>query len=303
MSDTSIFRMPDMPLTIRPLTTQQSTHLNASFPDLPKSPAQCITCKGRKTYRWYAPGTRDPQSIVTYECNCRDQFTAHRVMLNSGIPETYQRLAWADFEKLPDDAIALVNDYVGHAEGYVSAGYGVILHGTMGSGKTLLLYLLIKALMIEGIDVYGASFSTVLDTFGNSWTDREERAHFNRQIRNAGVLLVDDVGRERHQKAVLSKEERAATGATSGVTRQVSNHAESVLEEVIRHRVSRSMPTLITTNLTLDEIAQGYGGNTMSLLHERSTTVEFRSPDFRNRQRERITFEVRNGLTRPIVFG
>src|SRR5690606_38450368 len=110
-----------------------------------------------------------------------------------------------------------------------------------------------------------------------------EKAWFHRRIKNADVLVMDDVGRE-HQ----------------GRTR--SGLPESTFDEVLRHRVAAGTPTIITTNLDMQALQEGYGGNVMSLLHERSTTYRFTGADFRDTARVRLVDEVEMGLTRPVVL-
>jgi len=75
------------------------------------------------------------------------------------------------------------------------------------------------------------------------------------------------------------------------------------MDEVLRHRVANSLPTIITTNLSMDDLTRNYGSNVMSLLHERSTTYRFTGDDFRDQARYRLDDEVRQGLTRPVVTG
>jgi DNA replication protein DnaC len=285
VTDTTIYRLPPLPPTIRPLTTEQTRSLRERFPGLPTGPDQCITCKGRRTFRWYTPGVaRSLESVVDYECPCEEQFILHRTLLNSGIKETYQRLGWADFERLPDSVATAVADYLEHFEAYVDAGFGLVLWGPKGTGKTLLAYLMVKELLAKGVGVYATTFAEMIDTFAGGWRDKDERAWFNRRVRDASALFIDDLGRERNKG--------------------LGSVGENMLEEVTRHRVGRSKPMFITTNPRPSEVEALYGGHVISLLHECSTTIEFTGNDWRlDRATDRLRFEVANRLTRPIVLG
>lgn len=277
-------RLPPPPRGVRALSNEQAQWVQSRFPSLPKSPDQCPTCFGRKTFRWYAKdanGVRTPE-VVQYECPCRDQWVANRVLHYAGVGLVFQRYDWDDLIYKPEQAWAETMNYIEHGSGYVSNGFGLIYWGDRGNGKTLLANLLIKALLAEGHDCYVTSFTEMLDTFAGGWRDKDERTWFNRRVRNAGVLLIDDIGRERNKGH-----------GTLG---------ETTLEEVIRHRVAQAMPTLLTTNLDPDKIAGGYGGHTMSLLAERATMCHFEGVDRRAEMKTRFDNEVKAGLSRPVVF-
>jgi DNA replication protein DnaC len=274
--------LPPIPPQIRLLRNDEVERLRKRYPRLPSSPAHCPTCKGTGEFRWWV-GRSEDRHVETYRCNCVDQWTLFLYLLNANIGPTYQRLSWADVATEPG-AVEKVMDYLDNAAAYVQAGCGLILYGEMGTGKTLLETLMLKHLLGMGYDGYFTTFSEMIDTYTGGWHDAEEKAWFHRRIKNAQVLGMDDVGREYQG-------------------RKQSGLPESTFDEVLRHRVAASTPTIITTNLTLDRLQEGYGGNVMSLLHERSTTYRFTGSDFRDNARMRLDEEVRLGLTRPVMIG
>lgn len=270
--------LPQVPPQIRHLTTEQSRHLNLIVP--PSARKTCVTCLGEREFLWYTKD-RDPESLDTYTCSCDDQFLLYRRFLHCGVNLTYQRLGWDDFTYIPSDAVEFAGDYLEHSDRYVSAGMGVLLWGDRGNGKTMLSMLMAKRLIAQGMDCYANTFAGLIDAFAEGWRGKEERQWFNRRVRNAEVLFVDDVGRERNK----------GTGTVG----------ESALEEVLRYRASQSMPTVITTNENPENFANGYGGHVMSLLSERSLDFHFVGQDRREQMRERSKDEIRNNVTRPIM--
>lgn len=273
--------LPPLPAKVGTLTTEQSNRLRLTFPGLP-SVKNCITCRGTKTFRWYAPiSERDPGQVGEYACNCEDQYVLHRRFLHAGIHENFQRLGWADFEHIPDEAIEMATEYLDHADAFVSAGFGLVIWGDKGNGKTLLSNLILKELVALGFDCYANTFSSMIDTFADGWRDKDDRKWFSRRVRNADVLLIDDLFRERNKG--------------------VGSVGENALEETLRHRVSRSKPTIITMNPDPAEIEKGYGSHTVSLLAERARVYAFHGPDRRAEMNERFRREILSGLTRPIV--
>jgi DNA replication protein DnaC len=281
-----------LPSGIRLLTDAESSRLKALNPNVPASPRSCVTCKGSGTFMWWAGPNPDQWEPTEYECPCNDQWILHRHLLHSGVGLTYQRIGWGDVQ-VESGAREKVGSYLDSAGAYLQAGCGLILHGSKGAGKTMLATLVLKRLLADGHEGYFTTFSEMVDTFMAGWRDPEEKRHFHRRIKNAEVLVVDDVGREFKQRRFVKGE---------GMIEYETASSEATFDEVLRHRVAASKPTIITTNKSITELETGYGGNILSLLRERSTTYRFTGQDFRDNARMRLDEEVRLGLTRPVVI-
>ncbi len=283
MSDTSNFALPTLPPAIRPLTTLQSRSLDARYPTSRQTLDNCITCNGAKTFQWFAPGSRT--EVVTYDCPCRDQFLLSRWLWNSGIMKRYQRLGWADFTSLPDSTATQVAEYISQVERYSRAGLGLVLYGPRGTGKTLLSNLVLKEIISKGHDCYATTFPQMIDSFAEGWTSPEQKRWFNQRLRDARMLLIDDLGREH-----------------KGRERANSSVGETMLENVLRHRVASSLPTIVTSNQTPEELTVAYGGHTESLLSECSIQVLVPGADSRESIRSREAGYLGRGLDRPVVI-
>lgn len=277
------------PQGIRLLLNPELADLVQMNPGLPL-PTNCITCRGEKTFRYRAPD--DYEGIAEYECNCNEQWALHVYLLHCGIEKTYQRLSWRDVDAEPG-AVMRARDYADLADIYVDAGFNMIFHGQMGAGKTLLAVLVLKHLLGLGIEGYFVPFQRMVRHATEGWRDPERAQWFRRRIENVSVLVLDDVGKEHTSKEV----------GEDGKRREVSTSVtEKTFDAVLRHRVAASKPTILTTNLDLDQLKASYGTNVFSLLEERASTYRFVGENFRTRQRERVNFEMDNRLTRPIVL-
>lgn len=288
--------LPPLPRGVHTLTNEESSRLKAADPTLTAAPSQkhCVTCRGAGEFKWWSRGD-GPKTVEAYECPCRDQWLLHRFLLNSGLGLLYQRLGWDDATATQPNAIERVRDYIEHAEAYVANGVGMIFHGNVGSGKTLLATLLLKHLLGEGIDGYFTTMEAMSTMLTSSWHSEDERIYFFRKVKNAGLLVIDDPGQEHHQKVRKVEEGKSAKASTAV--------AETAINDVVRHRVSHSKPTIITTNLTIAKLEVDYGSNLISLLQERSVAVEFKVADFRDQSRVRLHEEIQQGLQRPLVIG
>lgn len=273
-----MLRLPPLPPAIQSLTDPDSQRLDALHNrTLPRTLSECVTCRGKKMFLW-----RDPQGQpAQYECPCADQRILNRFLLYCNIPLTYQQYSWVDATNVEAGAMTEVIDYAAMSEPYLAAGIGLILHGTGGTGKTLVATLLLKQLISKGQKGYFCTFNELLSSFTAGWRDPEDKKFFISNIKNSPFLVLDDVGKEMKGRSDLT---------------------EALMDEVLRHRVASLKPTILTTNYNFETLKAGYGTGVMSLLSERSISYEFTSQDFRPQVQQRVLYEARNGLTRPVVL-
>lgn len=110
--------------------------------------------------------------------------------------------------------------------------------------------------------------------------DKTEQRIFANRFKNSDVLLLDEFGRS---------------------TRVNSQLPETTFNHILRTRVQDARPTFLTTNMSVDELHQGYGSSSLSMLTELSMFHEFTGEDFRPLSRKRTIDEVESGETRPIT--
>lgn len=302
MSSAGLCRLPDLPDGIRILTNEESERLRAFHPKAPAHPKNCPTCEGTRRFRWYLPeGERlelaDENGVVEYQCECEDQLILHRYLLWSGIGTAYQRLRWRDASGTEQGAISAAQSWLSDADGNVRQGFGMLMTGNKGSGKTLLSLLMLKRLLAMGYDGYFTTFSDLITMLLKGWRSDAEMRWYHAMCRNATVLVVDDVGREVKQRRMVKTEER------TGMVDYDTASAEFALESVLRHRIAMALPTIITTNLTVEQMRQHYGDHLKSLLTESTQQYQFVGSDFRPSALNRGQTEKNLGLRRPLVIG
>lgn len=257
-------------LRTRFLTPDDATRLYSDHPNIDPDPdTYCPTCQKSGEFFW---------QNEFHKCDCEMQLQLHKHYLVAGIGVTYQRLDWADYQGDPA-AEAMVRKYLEAHANMVSRGTGFILSGTYGTGKTLLMTLLLKELVKLGYSCYSTTFASMIEMFTAGWRSPEDQRHFQRKIMQSEVLLLDDLGREMKTKTKLS---------------------ETTFDDVLRTRVQGGRPTLITTNMDPAQLSTGYGGAILSLLSEVCIRYEMKGSDFRPRSSERSQDELLRGEVRPI---
>lgn len=268
------------PPTVRPIHDVDLERLCARDPQVRKRLSTCLTCGGKGTFRWKDPQTGEP---TDWTCACDEQLLLHLFLLNAGIDLRYQKLGWGDLVGTPKPVTKAIRDYVDNINAFAAAGVGMVLYGGRGTGKTLLSTLLLRRLLAAGIDGFTATWQEIIAFYSQGWRDEEAQRWFDRRVRRAGVLVIDDLGKEH------------------GVGRS-AEVVEAAFDHILRSRVASCRPTILTTNKTLDEIGQAYSAGALSLLDECSITVEFQGTDFRPQQSTRSVDESRQGLIRPVVI-
>lgn len=269
-------RLEPNPPHIRLISDEDRDRLLIRHPDLPRSIEGCITCRGEKKFRWYAE-----DEIVDYECDCFGQYALCLWLLHAGVDMHYQRLSQRDVVGVPQAALDRVSAYQADAEVYAQMGMGLVLRGIRGGGKTMLATLLLKQLLADGMDGYFTTFERLLNLHTKGWRDDDAAVWFERRVCSAGVLVVDDMGRENEGRSAVS---------------------ESAWDHVLRTRVAAQRPTIVTTNKTMEEMTQIYSPNSISLLSGCAEVIDFLGEDFRAQHLERTRFEIKSGLRRPVVL-
>jgi len=165
---------------------------------------------------------------------------------------------------------AVTSDKVIRAEGKQTCGLGLMLYGLPGRGKTTMANTLIQEVLrkaspeILGMEpgktvsrpCYFITYNGLLDLKGAIMEDHEsdDELLYNGILGeayddayNVRVLVLDDVGKE-HASA--------------------SGWQKNMLHHVLRTRFNNGLPTIVTTNIKMDDWEAHYGSATQSFVHE-----------------------------------
>jgi hypothetical protein len=200
-----------------------------------------------------------------------------RQYLAANIGDQYQRLGLGDWRG-PETVRADLQHYLDKWPSVRQHGMGLELASKrLGTGKTFLACAVGKELIKQGVRVFFTPFIDVIDKLSH---DTDERAPLERRLKETTVLILDEV--------------------IPPFTQAQGQLFARQLELVVRHRQNFNMPTIMTTNLEQDELAEIYP-RTYSLLAAKQFRVALEGPDVRQDWIERENQElVLNDETRPI---
>lgn len=146
-----------------------------------------------------------------------------------------------------------------YAQNFTPEAQGLFMYGKTGLGKTHLSLAIANVVIDRGYDVYYGSVQTIMDKL--------EAEHFGRlpkedsikdDILNCDLLIIDDLG-----------------------TEFSTQYTNAELYNVINTRILSSLPTIISTNLEISEIADRYTQRVASRIIGSSVAVYFCGKDIR----------------------
>jgi DNA replication protein DnaC len=178
---------------------------------------------------------------------------------------------WHDkeFEDFTGDReiLKFIEEYVDEVENNISQSRGVLLTGTLGTGKTMLMNLSFKRFLKANKNVYITSFPNLVSQYTKNWRGEGILS----TLMNAPFLGIDDIGKT-FEGTQVSKDLTCAA-----------------LDYILRYRVQSCRPTWLTANIPAHEFKTQYTPAIASLLSEGCILAELNGAD----QREKMFITVK----------
>lgn len=205
----------------------------------------CGICNTRKQTPITLNGKR-----YRVSCACRHESEAWNVRNDEKSRRASTKATRISFDE--DDgsnpSVGTVRMYADGFEHIAKDGGGLILYGATGSGKTWACECLMNDLISRGISVLMRNVPEMVQKadIEGRWID---------QVIACKLLILDDLGAERDTK-----------------------YAQEIVYEAINSRYSRGKPTVVTTNMTYEQMLNCEDVTSQRIygrLIERSTPVDF----------------------------
>lgn len=253
-------------------------HVSESFPERPGWHEEPGYCPEHGRYR--AIYTRIAQRWVGGLCPLcleaerervqqqdRERQQALRVqaaLRRSGIPERYLEASFEGFEAVTEQAQRVrerCHRYAATFRERFEVGTNLVLIGGAGTGKTHLACAIARHVMIE--HRYQAIYSTVTNAV------RQVRRTYDQDSEETEIQVIDRLA----GVPLLVLDE---VGVQSG-----SDHEHAVLFEVLDRRYADVRPTILVSNLTLEELGQVLGERALDRLLEEGAALTCEWPSYR----------------------
>jgi DNA replication protein DnaC len=249
--------------------------------------ARCPRCGGRGVYR---------QALLAYDgddlqetdqplsCDCRGR--PAELWRQANLPDgrfgglTLADLDWSCLR--PPEVVGAVRDYAEHLEAWLAEGMGLTLTGNVGTGKTHVALGLVKLACGLGIEARFLTMAELLAAIKATY-DRERQVPHRRgrsgaageaelldELADLPLLALDDLGSENPTHWVRDR-----------------------LYTLINSRYLSQRPTIVTTNLSLEALADRLGERTVSRLWGVSLVINFGGADYREQVKRESLARVR----------
>ncbi len=225
----------------------------------------CPICGGVGWLRRDLP-VNDPNFGQLVRCVCKENElnrNAREGMYRDSNLETFKEMTFNSFSVqgrlgLGDEQIHSLQYALSQAQKFAASPRGwLVLMGTYGCGKTHLAAAIANACVEFGMTTSFLTVPDLMDWLRNSFdskdTSFEERFD---QIRNVGLLVLDDLG-----------------------TQNATKWANEKLFQIIDYRYVRKLPLVVTTNLTLEDMDDRIRSRLQD--PDLCTRVRISAPDYR----------------------
>lgn len=197
----------------------------------------CSICHQKTETRIKYP-FNDEERVVRCRCGCKTDYD--RMKERQAAEETERRRGicfsetnMSNWNFANDDgknqrlSEAMMN-YVKHFPEFKKDGKGLLLYGTVGTGKTYYAACVANALIDEGYRVLMTNFARLTNQIQGTFDGKQK---YIDDLSNYTLLIIDDLGAERQ-----------------------SEFMQEMVFNIIDSRYRSGLPFIITTNLTAEEI-------------------------------------------------
>ena len=181
----------------------------------------------------------------------RRTFLSKEALSLMGIPVMYQGLTWENYNFPSKPLEKLLKGYTEHCDEMFKDTVNLLLFGSNGVGKTYISSIILQY-------CYSYYYSTRLITF-KELVSKVFKGEDIDEFLNAEFLVIDELGAEVSLKSDAEK---------------------SLLEDFLKQRFTKGYPTIICSNLRLEQLKSRYGNTFYSMLSE-FVKVEIESSDGR----------------------
>jgi DNA replication protein DnaC len=200
------------------------------------------------------------------ECECSKKATIEIKMRASNIPSLYMDMSFENFHDQELVELKKVKKYVDKFEEMKKDGIGIYFQGPSGTGKTLFLCCIIRGVIEKGYFGYYEYMGDIIDNIINLPFDEKEEYKDN--ISTYSLMAIDEIDKK------ITSEKKVA---------------ETIFSDLIRHRLSNNLPTLLSSNCPINKLESLYDKSLVSTIREKLVPITLVSDDYRENLAKQIS--------------
>lgn len=157
----------------------------------------------------------------------------------------------------------LLKNIIEYANEFSEKSDSIFMRGNTGLGKTFLCSCIAKRVIEKG---YSVIFRSILKVFEDALAEHYGRKEGNTldELNSADLVILDDLGSE------------------------YSNQSDPILYRILNDRINLRKPTIITSNMTVQQLNSRYNERIISRLFGEFETYIFVGNDIRLEKRENV---------------
>lgn len=204
----------------------------------------------------------EKRAAMEYE----EQQAVLRMYEKARLPIRYRNSGFKNFttsSKLQTAALNVAQQFRSEFDDAMQSGRFLIFQGPPGTGKTHLALAVLRNLLHDGYSCRYYSAIDVIRFMREGWRRDSERSELQAldELTRLHLLVIDEIGV------------------------QFSTDAERIqLFDILNRRYADLRPTILITNLTLNEIQETLGERVFDRFREVATVVTFDWPSFRGKR-------------------
>jgi len=254
-------------ITENKMLTQDTTSLTLSLQPAWQWPRNQLLAG-----RWMSANCTACQELDDVDSLCRWCSNQLHLRPHAGGIENWQRYAESDLVSLDwtrfsAEQVTAIQGYAEHISDHIDAGWGLILSGNNGCGKTHVAVGLAVVALGIGAEAYATTLGELLLSVRNSWqpqTDQSE-AKLMQRVCTTDLLILDDLGMEKP-----------------------TDWARDRLAHIVNSRYASTKATIVTTNLQMEQLEERWSARVMSRLYGTAQAVGLHDvPDYRRTLRQK----------------
>lgn len=220
----------------------------------PRYTSGCETCRG-----------------TDRTCECHMILRRAMAAYEACIPQDFWEVKPGDVIHNTSAFTDLIQPYVEKLAKALRGGYGLLLIGDNGVGKTMLLsYVLVEAIRKARTTYY--TTMPQLDWNIKRGFNEKNIATRLQWMLTSDFLVIDELGKERKKRD--------------------SQFSDQQIERILKQRFDDSQPVLIGSNMDIDGLARAYGSTVGSILRGKYQMAQLEPGDFRDKLRQKMTKEM-----------
>ncbi|MGW8178189.1 MAG: ATP-binding protein [bacterium] len=210
------------------------------------------------------------------DCVCTSDFAFSVEAFEACIPRDFWRTRAEDVEYNRDAFEAFVLPYTRKLTTALRRGYGLLLSGPNGVGKTMFMSFVLSCAIRRGRSVYYTTMLQLDHHIKQGFRDHEAQQRLEWML-TSDFLGLDEMG----------KEQLKASDQPSFIRSQV--------ERILKHRFDESKPVILATNLSATALGNSYGNTIKSIITGKHQTVVMEPGDIREMLADRMADDMGYG--------